>query len=198
MKKVFYFSVILVLALALFSALLVLNRTTKTMSKAQEQAALAKMLGRKPNLDLKDAPTGNVQYKGKYGAFMYPAMAKIYTYRDPSVVANKAELEIFSFDIADPRLIFYFDVNNNPGNLTNIDDIAAVKLREDKTRGYQQSEILADGQRGLIFTRIDLQSEKSGFFIVNSKIYSISVTGNDSKEVENLFDNIIKTLQFLK
>jgi hypothetical protein len=198
MRKFFYFSIVLVLIIAALSVFFVLNRTTKTMSETEKRAALAQILGRKPNLDLKDAPTGNVLYKGKYGSFMYPAKAKIYTYRDSVAAANKTEIETFSFDIDSPRLIFYFDVNNNSGNVTDINEISSVRLREDKSRGYQQSEILADGQNGLAFTRIDLQSEKSGFFIVNGKIYSISVTGNDDKEVVNLFDNVVKSLQFAK
>jgi hypothetical protein len=198
MKKVFYFIVALILVISALAVFLVLNRTTKTMSKAESEAALAKMLGRKPNLDVKAVPTGNVTYKGKYATFMYPAMAKIYTYRDPSEIADKAIIEKFSFDITDPRLTVYLVVDQNPTNVTVLDDVSAVMLREDKTRGYQQSEILANGQKGLAFIKPGDQSEKAGFFIVNGRIYSISVTGNDIKEVVNLFDNIIKSLRFLK
>jgi len=167
------------------------------MSEAEKKTALAKMLGRKPNLDVKDAPTGNVVYKGKYASFMYPAMAKIYTYRDPNVAADKTELELFSFDISDPRLVFNLNVNQNP-NILSLDDIPAVRLREDKSRGYSQAEISIDGEQGLAFTRPGDQSEKSGFFVVGGKTYSLSVTGNDAKEVVNLFDNVIKTLKFAK
>jgi hypothetical protein len=198
MKKIFYFTVALILIVAMLSVFLILNRTTKTMSKAESEAALAKMLGRKPNLDVKNTPTGNVLYKGKYVSFMYPAIATIYTYRDPAAASDKTEIENFSFDISDPRLVCNFSVEQNLSNNISLDDISGVRLREDKSRGYQQSEILADGQKGLAFTQSGDQSEKSGFFIVNSKIYSLSVTGNDIKEVVNLFDNIIKTLQFVK
>ncbi len=197
MRKVIYLLVALVVLLALLSAFLILNRTSKPLSKAEEQAALAQILGRKPNLDVKNPPTGNVLYQGKYTSFLYPAMAKIYTYKDPAELANKAEVESFSFDIAAPRLIFNYSVVQNPPNLLTLEDIPSVRLREDKTRGYEQSDILADGQKGLAFVRIDVQSaEKTGFFIVNGKTYTIAVTGNDSKEVANLFDNIISTLQF--
>jgi len=90
-------------------------------------------------------------------------------------------------------------VNQNPTNIANLDEIPAVALREDKSQGYQQAEILIDGQKGLSFTKIDLQqSEKSGFFIVNDKIYSFSVIGSDAKEVINLFANLIETLKFIK
>lgn len=184
---------------AALSAFLVLNRTTKTMSEAEKNAALAKMLGRKPNLTAQAVPTGNVSYKGKYASFMYPAMAKIYTYKDAGELANKTEVDSFAFDIADPRLTVYFLVNQNPTNIANLDEIPAVALREDKSQGYQQAEILIDGQKGLSFTKIDLQqSEKSGFFIVNDKIYSFSVIGSDAKEVINLFANLIETLKFIK
>jgi len=198
MGKVISFIIILSLFLALFSAFLVLNRTPKSMSEADKQAALAKMLGRKPNLAEANAPTGNVEYKGKYGTFMYPAMAKIYTSRDPGISKNESVLEIFSFDITDPRLIFYFDVNQNPTNTTSFDDIPSVTLRKDPTRGYQQSKITADGQKGLVFTRTGDNAEKSGFFIVNGRLYSISITGSDSKEIINLFNNVVLTLQFVK
>jgi hypothetical protein len=199
MKKIFYFVIALILVIAAISAFLVLNRTTKTMSKAESEAALAKMLGRKPNLDVKDAPTGNVAYNGKYVYLMYPAMAKIYTYRDPGSLTDKNMVENFSFDIADPRLIFNLGVSQNPDSVMSLDDISAVRLREDKSRGYQQAEASVDGQKGLTFTRSDQQqSEKTGIFMVNGKTYSISVTGNDTKEVANLFDNVIKSLRFLK
>lgn len=196
MKKIVIAVLVIIVLVSIISVYIFLNRASKIMSQAEKEAAIAKILGRKPNLT-DDTPKGDTTYQGKYISFMYPARAKIYTYVDPNFAQNESLLETFSFDIDNPRLIFNFSIVENTGNLPNVSEISGVKLRQDKTRGYKQSEVAADGYNGLFFEKDGSKSEKTGFFLVNNKIYSFSIQSSDSKAVNELFNKIVSSVKFL-
>ncbi len=197
MKKFIVLGLIILVVIGIIFLFNILNSSSKSLSQAEKETAIAKILGRKPNLT-DDAPKGDAQYKGKYTSFKYPAKAKIYTYRDPNTAKNTSIIESFSFDIDNPRLILNFSVMENASDLKDIKDISGVKFREDKSTGYQESEIIIKDQKGLIFSKNAGLAEKTGFFFVNNKIYSFAVTGSSYKEVYSLFDNIIRSLVFIK
>lgn len=197
MKKVIIALLLIAIFAGVFSAFYFLNKPSKEMSKLEKEKALTSILGRKPNLN-PNIKTGDTLYKGKYTSFKYPAKAKIYTYKDPSTLENTSIIESFSFDIDNPRLILNFSVMENASDLKDIKDISGVKFREDKSTGYQESEIIIKDQKGLIFSKNAGLAEKTGFFFVNNKIYSFAVTGSSYEEVYRLFDNIIKSVVFLK
>lgn len=197
MKKILLLVLILIILVAGVFAYVVLNRSAKPMTSAQEESALANILGRKPNLGNPNAPTGNLTYKSAYVSFMYPAIATIYKYRDPNLANDTSVIDIFSFDMQNPRLVFNFSVREASNSIKTISDISDVRLREDKTRGYRESNITADGESGLSFELAGSSPEESGFFLVNGRIYSISVTGSDQKAIENLFNLVISSIKFL-
>ena len=173
---------------------LIVSKPPKFMSSQEKEAAIAQILGRKPNLT-DNTSKGNVVYKGKYTSFIYPAAAKIYSYRDEGLKRNTSVLETFSFDISNPRLVLNYSVLDRP-NLTSIDDVPDVKLRKIAFSGYVQTQILADGQKGLAFEKTTDSSERTVFFFINSKVYSISITGSSVKEIDKLFDQIVMSLKF--
>lgn len=189
MKKIVL--TILILIGILFSFFYVFNFSQKKLTDQQKEQALTKILGRKPNLS--DARTGNIEYKGENAAFKYPAKAKIYTYIDPSRAKNTSVLEIFSFDVDNPRLVFNFSVAKNEANLGSVEDISGVKLREIPGYGYSKLEAKIGEDKGLVFQKSGSKAEKSGFFIINNKIYEISVTGSAIEDVSQLFDEIINS-----
>ena len=192
--------IILIALLILFVAVclvvfLVLNHSAKSLSEAEKEAALTNILGRQPILNNNEA-TGTVQYKGEYATFSYPAKAVIYTYKDPNIVKNNSELEMFSFDINNPRLIFNFSVSDNSGNIIDVKDSSGAIFREDKANGYSQSELSIGDAKGLVFAKQGTQAEKTGFWLTNNKLYTLSVTGSDFTEVVKLFDAITAGLEF--
>lgn len=187
MKKIVL--VVVILIGVLLSLFVIFNFSQKKLTDQQKEQALTRILGRKPNLS--DAPTGNIEYKGENAAFQYPAKAKIYTYKDPSRAKNSSVLETFSFDIDRPRLVFNFSVAKNEANLGSVEDISGVKLREISSYGYGKFEAKIGKDKGLVFQKSGSKAEKSGFFIINNKIYEISVTGSAIEDVSKLFDEII-------
>ncbi|HUD04380.1 MAG TPA: hypothetical protein VMR59_00110 [Patescibacteria group bacterium] len=187
-----FLSLIVVTGLIIF---LVLNHSAKSLTDAEKEAALVNILGRKPILTNNEA-TGTVLYNGQYASFSYPAKAIVYTYKDPNIVKNKSELEMFSFDINNPRLIFNFSISDNSGNLADAKDSSGAIFRENQVNGYSQSEVVIGGAKGLVFAKAGEHPEKTGFWLTNNKLYALSVTGSDYQEVVNLFDGITTSLKF--
>lgn len=172
-----------------------LNHSTKPFTKSEEETALTNILGRQPILN-NNEPTGTVAYNGKYATFNYPARAVIYTYKDPNFVKSKSYLDTFSFDINNPRLVFNFSVIENSGNLADIKDNSGAIFRENQSNGYLQSELSISNSKGLVFAKAGEHPEKTGFWLFNNRIYTLSVTGSDYQEVVNLFDNVVASLKF--
>ena len=187
-----FLSLIVVTGLIIF---LVLNHSAKSLTDAEKEAALVNILGRKPILTNNEA-TGTVLYNGQYASFSYPAKAIVYTYKDPNIVKIKSELEMFSFDINNPRLIFNFSISDNSGNLADAKDSSGAIFRENQVNGYSQSEVVIGGAKGLVFAKAGEHPEKTGFWLTNNKLYALSVTGSDYQEVVNLFDGITTSLKF--
>ncbi len=190
--------VILILAIFIvitsIIAYFMLTAPPKQMSEAEKEAKLVQILGRKPNLT-DTTPKGGTLYKGKYVSFTYPAAGKIYTYKDPSLRQDTSVLETFSFDIQNPRLTLNYSTIDR-SNLSGLEDIPDVKLRQLPSSGYIQQDVTADGVNGLSFEKQDQQIEMTAFFFKNNKQYSISITGINNKDVEKLFYEVISSLKF--
>lgn len=174
------------------TAFFVLNSKPDELSKGQKEQAIGQILGRKPNLN-PQVKTGNVTYGGKYASFSYPGRAKIYEYKNRS----GANSESFSFDIDSPRLILNYSAARSDLKISS--DVPSVRLRQDLSNGYAESKIKADGQEGIVFSKKEssgVRAEKTGFFLVNATLYTISITGNNLEDVTKMFDQIVKTLKF--
>ena len=193
MKKILILIFFIVSAFAVFAVFIILNNSAKSLSTKEKESALTQILGRKPNLS--EEQTGDKEYVGKYVSFIYPAKAAVYEYRDPNIKNNISNLEIFSFDIDKPRIVFYLNVSEND-QLKSINEISAVIYRQSKSKDYTKSEIVADGQKGFAFEKEGNSPEKTGFFFFNNKIYSISITGSDFRQISLLFENVIRSIDF--
>ena len=165
------------------------------LSDRYKEQAIEKLLGRKANINPEKVKTGDAEFKGKYITFKYPAKAVVYKYQDPSFKKNDTRLEDFSFDIKSPRLVFNLQVLQDTSNLSSIVDYPGVRLREVRSE-YKRSDITIGDTKGKVYFNSSSQAEKTGFFLKNEIIYSISITGSDADEVSLLFDNIIRTVSF--
>lgn len=167
----------------------------EALSKDFKQKAITKLLGRKAQLDNVAEIAGNTQYEGKFITFDYPAKAVVYEIKDPGFASSSSRLEDFSFDIKSPRLILNMAVLSNPGKQLSVDDNPGVKLRQSQSGSYKEQLVTIDGHRGKVYSK-ENEPEKTAFFLVNDKIYTISVTGSSFDEVVSLSDNILHTVKF--
>lgn len=198
MKKVVLIVLFLIIAIAVFSVFMVLNRSVKPLSEAERQQALTKILGRKINLTEKSAPQGELQYKGKYMSFVYPSSAEIIVSTINGKVLEKSGLEQFSFSFDSPKIFVFIEVIQTNSNVLTLTDYPGVRLRQAQPEIYKQASIVADNQQGLSFEKHDNSGfEKTAFFFVNGKIYSFSVMGGNLKAVGALFNKIVLSVKFL-
>lgn len=194
MRKIILFILSIIIVFLSIGVYFLINKSEEGMTKAEKEQAMIDILGRKPNLT--DAPGGNIEYKGKFASFVYPKAAVIYTYKDPGMQENSSVLETFSFDTSNPKLVFNYSVFNKP-DFSSVLDSPDVKLRQLKERGYEKADIQADGIIGLAFEKGGLEAEKSAFFFSGGKIYIVVVTGNNLKDVNKLFNQIIVSFQII-
>lgn len=197
-KKISITVLIVIITIAAISAYIFLNRASEMMSKEEKEAAIAKILGRKPNLAEKDVPTGDIEFKGKHITFMYPAAATIKKQLLNGEELSYTGLELFIFGLENPKIRVSVEVIEAPQNITNINDYPSVKLRQIQSTLYTQKDTSVGNTSGLSF---DKQSnagfEKTGFFFLNGKIYSFSIVSPDAKAAEELFNKLTSSAKFL-
>lgn len=167
----------------------------EALSKEFKEKAVTKILGRKAQLDDVAEKAGNIVYHGQNITFEYPAKAVVYTFKDPGFASSSSRLEDFSFDIRSPRLVFNMAVLGNPAGQMSIDDNPGVKLRQSRPDLYSEETITVDGQKGKVYSQ-STEAEKTAFFLVKNKIYTISVTGTIFEEVKKLEYQVLKSVKF--
>lgn len=196
-KKIFAFLLILISIISVISLYIYLNYPLKVMSQTEKEAAIAKILGRKPNLT-DNAPAGDVKYSGKYVSFKYPAGATIRKQLLNGQEVPYTGLERLIFKIENTKLTFYMEVIEAPANVTSINDYPSVKLRQIQSNVYSQSDVFVENVKGLLFEKQTTNSfETTGYFLLNDKIYSFSVQGPDPKAIKELLNKIISSAKFL-
>lgn len=195
MKKKALFIIILVVFITI--AFVILTSRPKAMSEAEKEKAL-NALGLNQRLTNSNTKKGDIEHKGKYTSFLYPASATVYNFMlNGKKVEDKGALEYFAFDMQSPRVIVTTEVIQAPSVVTSVVDYPSVRLRQQDT-SYKQSGISADGTAGLSFEKTDNSGfEKTGFFFVKNRIYTFSVSSSDKKTALNVFQKMIGSLKFL-
>ena len=195
MRKILLIAFVLVLVSGTY---LVLNSKPKTLSQEQRKEALEKLTGQNPTLSNSNSKKGDVEHKGKYISFMYPASASIYNLAvNGQKVEDNAALDYFAFDTKAPNMSAFTEVIEAPSTVLKIEDYPGVRLRQNDN-SYTQSLVSISGVNGLSFIKDQPgQAEESAFFYYNSKIYTISITGSDLKSIKDLFDKVVTTAKFL-
>jgi hypothetical protein len=199
MKKIL-FLVIVILSVVVF-AFVLLNKPPKSMSKAEQEAALTKLLGRKLNLSDKPVQKEYGLFKGKYVSFAYPNDAKPFDDQNKPEGAyfDKTALESFTFSLESPFRWVSVSVSPMPKGLNGLEEYPAIRVRQLDPTTYKQSEIISNGNKGLQYETPDNSSgtEKEAIFEVNNRIYTIHVQGGSKDGVANLYNRIISSLKFL-
>lgn len=191
MKKFVIFTFLVIIFTLLFLTFIYLNRLSKPLTKAQKEAAIAKILGRKPNLD-DTKPKGDLTYNGKYVSFIYPARVTIEKQLLNGQEAPYDGLERFIFKDEDLKVRVYVEIINTPSNITNLSDYPAVKSRQIQAGSYTQDYVYAGDIAGLVFTTSsNLNYEKAAFFDYKGRIYSFSFQGSGSKNVGEIYDKVM-------
>ena len=197
MKRLIFLPLIVIIFVLITAVIVFLNRPVKNMSNSEKEAAIAKILGRKPNLS-NNTIMGDKEYKGRYVSFTYPASALIYTQKINGAPVKQTSFEYFSFDLDNPKIIFSMETVGVPDTVQNAEDYPGVKLREIENSLYIKNEVLAGGKKGFVFDKSSENSfEKTAFFYFEGKVFSFSISGTDQKEIDNLYAKIISSLVFL-
>ena len=194
-KIALVFLALLILAGAYFAFLV----APRSLSEQEKERNLAKILGREPNLNGKPIRQGDVLHQGKYASFYYPAQSVIYHQMlNGKEIDNKATLEFFEFDMEEPRLLAVTAVIQVSSVIRGVTDFPGVRLRQSQPEIYQQSDLMANGQSGLVFEKKDSTGyERSAFFYINGRIYSFSVQSANRNKLTEIFNKIMLTLKFL-
>lgn len=192
-------AVLLVLIAVL--AFIMFNTPPKGMPKAEEEAALTKLLGRKLNLSDKPVQKEYILFNGKYVSFMYPADAKPFDEQNKPEGAyfDKTALESFTFSLESPFLWVSVSVLPLPSGVNSLGDYSGIRVRQLDPATYKQSEISLSGNNGLQYEKPESSAgtEKEAFFDVNKRIYMVHVQGSNKDNVVSLYAKIISSLKFL-
>lgn len=193
MKKWISFAVLALIILAGVLAFYILSQPPKDkLSEEFKKAALSKLLGRSVNLT-DDTPKGLALYDGSKILFSYPAKAVPYDYQ--KVKSEKSgDLDSFSFDIKDPKLVFNLTVKATGAK--TLSDIPAVRLREERGYEYKKNQSTMDGISGVVYFKTGRNPEASAFYLRDGNVYTISITGSQAEEINKLFSSVVSSAKF--
>lgn len=190
--------VLVILLLILAGGFIYTSLKPDKLTPEQREEAIGQIMGRKANLN-PEIKTGDTHFEGKYATFDYPAAAKIYEYRSTQIKNNDNMLESFSFDMQAPRRVFNYTVEENSSSVGKIEDLPAVNFRKNPANGYKQENIKVGNNTGFAFVKDgsgEFMAEKSGFFLVNGNIYTISVTASTKADADSLFKEVLSSMKF--
>jgi hypothetical protein len=201
MKKIL---IVIIIAVVVIVAafFILLNQPGPKMSKAEQDAALTNLLGRKPNLTgSASSPKQYIQFNGKYVSFVYPTDAKPFDDQNKPAGAyfDKTALESFTFSLQSPFMWVSVSVSPVPSGMTRLEDNPAIRVRQLDPGTYKQSAITIDGNKGLQYDKPSsfAGTEKEAFFSVNNKFYMVLVSGSNQDNVVSLYNKILSSLKFL-
>jgi hypothetical protein len=197
-KKFIFLGIVIIVSLLLIAGFIYTSLRPDKLTQKQKEEAVEQIMGRKANLN-PQIKTGSTHFEGKYATFKYPAAAKIYEYRSDNFKNNKAIVESFSFDLAAPKRVFNYTVATQGTGLNSLDEVPAIKLRLDSSRGYTKEEIKVGGEKGLSFKKDrsgEYQAEKTTFILKDGKLYTFSITGSSLIDAEKLSDQVLSSVVF--
>jgi hypothetical protein len=201
MKKILILIIIIFLVILAVFAYIMLNKSAQGLSQAQRDAALAKLLGRKLNLSDKAPSKEYIPYKGKYVSFMYPKDATPFDEQNKPEGAYFAPnaLESFTFSLSNPFLWASIEVLPMNTGTKSLEDYSGIIVRKLDPNTYKQSNISIAGKKGLQFDKktVSSGSDKAAFFLVNSRIYVVYVSGSSANDLLILFNKLTSSLKFL-
>lgn len=135
-------------------------------------------------------PEGDIEYRGQYMTFVYPARAEKY----PLKKADKAVLERIDLEIKNPRLTMVAVAIATKEK--TLDEVSGVRMRRAQTDVYREDQVMVGVEKNPVFTRLD-GKEKTVFVIYHDRLYTLSLTGDDAGELARLWAKVLPTWHFL-
>ncbi|HSW96475.1 MAG TPA: hypothetical protein VLF89_01480 [Candidatus Saccharimonadales bacterium] len=187
------FIALFIIAIAVAGIIFFVSPKNITITATEKNAAFTKLLGREPILTEKVRSNAFVQYSDQYLRFMYPAAAKKYPSEE---IDNTTVLENFQFQETDgPRYHFVTQVDRvETQDVASLryDDVSGVRLRRLQNNIYTESSLSSPVGTWVVFVKKNDMFEKTGFLVVNGKLYTFSITGSDPI-VEKIFDGVVES-----
>lgn len=201
MKKILILIISIIAVFILIFAYIMLNKSSQGLSQAEKESALSKLLGRKLNSGDKSVGNVYIQYNGKYVSFVYPKDANPFDEQNKPGGAYfaKSSLETFVFSLSNPFIWASVQVLPNTSGTNNLEDYSGIRVRQLDLSTYKQSSIEINGYKGLLFDKAEITSgtEKTAFFLVNNRIYTVYVSSTNKNNLKTIFDRILSSLKFL-
>lgn len=172
------------------------SKQPSLLSENEKNAAMQKLLGRKPVLQEKTTQNTWISHKSNYESFLYPERARVYANDNKIAMQEKTVLDNFFFGVASPKLDVSVQVIQYP-NMQNISDDPSVRLREEQQDTYAQSSLSIDTLPAETFFTTKNSIEASAFFLAHEHAYSIVVTGVSREDVETFFTAITQSFHVL-
>lgn len=192
-RKILIIPILIVLIIT-GSVLWTYSVSENRLSDSKKDYTIKKVLGR--NLRI-EKPKDNewILYKNNYFAIRHPSGAAIYNEKKQTEKIDNNTLNLFSFDLTDPRITFasgVYDVENN----SQLEEIPSVKFRKSQNNLYKESMLEISGTEGLYFNKEKDGVEKTLFIIKNNRLYSFSLSAmTPSKEIDSIFEKLIFSIK---
>ncbi|SRR5258708_2006362 len=167
------------------------NPQKEALSEQTKKQALEKLLNRDPVLQDKH-PAGWKTFDGKYIHFSYPSDANVYK----PAVQPATVLESFSCGLISSHILIAIQVIQ-PGELNSIGGYPGVSLRQTEKDIYHGNNAIVASHQGLAFTKEGVDGvEKSAFFLLDGRVFSLVVSGYQQQEVEQYYKRVLASTSF--
>lgn len=192
-KKAMWLGMMVVLAIAGFILIPGILKPT-SLTSAEKKRAMEQILGRAVRSEAYQ--TEKIRLEGKYFSLSYLGNAQILTATSDASLLE-ARVEFYKIRSDEPGYTITVQVFDNAKlDIDGLEDFSAVKIRKDKPDLYIQEPIGVAEARGISFAKTKDGSEKSVFFLVNDKIYSLSISGVNYSEIFPFFDEVVSSISF--
>ncbi len=188
MKK-WLLSVSVLIVLVLLGWIFWLISRPQPLTKQETDQAIEQILGRPVRQETQVAET--LTYQGKYFKISYPGTAHVFDLKNNDT-PPKNQLEAFSLDVPNPKRVVTIIINR--GN--NLEDLSGYNFRNASTSGYLKKNQTINNQSVQYFSKSGSDSEITAFFQNGTLLMSMSITGRQLKEVQDLYDQLINQIDW--
>lgn len=181
-KKVLLFILFCIIS-SLFFIWINLNWEAPALDGKQKEKAIENILGRSMREE-KNISQGEKAYQGKFFSLSYPAYAQVY---------DSENANVFRIDSDDPKFRLVVLVEDTQGAV--LDELSGVRIRR-QNRLYKEQSLTIDNNAGVLFIKTQDGVERSSFFLIQGRSYSLSITGVDASELKEIYAKIMDSVKF--
>lgn len=192
--RAFIFSIIAIVFLFGIIAVAIFFFSDKEhgLNTHEKQAAMERLLGRKPILSTNPHQNDWIIHTGKYVTFSYPEAARIY--HDTVNQPDKYSLETFMFQGESPKYFFGTEVLQTV-DVQAYNDIPGVLMRRNNTNTYKETSMQYQHSSFPVFTKQQQNDvEKTAYILFNGKEYTFSIT-SANPDTLGIFDKVMESVK---